>query len=139
MQWFVFYRLYSTTNGAGMTALPRRCSFLKNRPFLAYYTCAQDYLFFYPFFCRGNQTKKIRLGLQRQEEAKCRCFAPRVLRHKRRDTPSSNIARAATAGYRCRWHRRSRSYSRQSGETARRGQCSNRKANMSCNTALGIL
>ena len=56
-----------------------------------------------------------------------------------RDTPSSSIARAATAGYRRRWHRRDRSYSRQSGETARREQCSNRKANMVCKTALGRL
>ena len=40
------------------------------------------------------------------------------LRGERRDTPSSSIARAATAGYRCRWHRSSGSYSRQSGKTA---------------------
>ena len=33
-------------------------------------------------------------------------------------TPSSSIAPAATAGYRCRWHRSSGSYSRQSGKTA---------------------
>ena len=64
---------------------------------------------------------------------------PRVLRQKRRDNPSSSIARAATAGCRCRWHRRSRRYSRNSGETARRAQCSNRKANMACKTALGRL
>ena len=42
------------------------------------------------------------------------------LRGERRDTPSSSIARAATAGYRCRWHRRSGSYSRQSGDNATR-------------------
>ena len=48
-------------------------------------------------------------------------------RGERQDTPSSSIARAVTAGYRCRWHRRSGSYSRQSGETARREQRSNRK------------
>ena len=40
------------------------------------------------------------------------------LRGERRDTPSSSIARTATAGYRCRWHRSSGSYSRQSGKTA---------------------
>ena len=63
----------------------------------------------------------------------------RVLRQKTRDTPSSSIARRATAGYRCRWHRRRRSYWRQSDETARREQCSKRKANMACKTALGRL
>ena len=50
-----------------------------------------------------------------------------MLRRKRRDTPSSSIGRAATAGYRCRWHRRSESYSQQVGETARREQRSNLK------------
>ena len=61
-----------------------------------------------------------------------------MLRQKRRGTPSSSIARAATAGYRCRWHHRSRSHSRQSGNTARREQCSNCKQtrmNMACNTS----
>ena len=78
------------------------------------------YLIFYIFLVMGtNAISTARPSMRRRSKM--------PLRGERRDTPSSSIARAATAGYRCRWHRSSGSYSRQSGETARREQRSKRK------------
>ena len=68
------------------------------------------------YFCHENQRQKIRLGLQRQ-----------TARATTKNSPLGSIARVSTSGHRCRWHRRRGSYSRQSGETARREQCSNCK------------
>ena len=68
------YGLCSTTNGAGIDHVAEEKSSLKNRPFVAYYTLPRVtlYLLFFRIFCHGNQTQEIRLGLQRQEEAKYR-------------------------------------------------------------------
>ena len=38
-------RLYSTTNGAAIDCVAEKISSLKNRPFVAYYLSAQNYLF----------------------------------------------------------------------------------------------
>ena len=50
-----------------------------------------------------------------------------TLRGELRDTPSISITRAVTTGHPCGWHRYTGSYSRQSGETARREQGSKPK------------
>ena len=100
---------YSTANGAGINCVAEEISSLKNRPFVAYCSSAQNYVFL-RIFVMGTKGKKY--------GSVCNA-KPCVLRRKRRDTPSSNTARAATASYRCRWYRRSRSCSRQSGKTAR--------------------
>ena len=131
-----FSKLDRTTT-AGTDRVAEEKSSLTNRPFnkkmkifLAYYilviywhTTAQNYSVFYflHFFFRVMGTNVIYTARPSTPRSK------RPLRRERRDTPSSSIARAATAGYRCRWHRSSGSYSRQSGETARREQRSKRE------------
>ena len=114
--------------GPESTALPRRYRLSKIGPKSVLFVCPEPFVFS-GIFVTGTKGKKYGFV----------CNAKLRVLQKRRDTPSSSIARAATAGYRCRWHRRSRSYSRQIGETARRKQCSNLKANMACKTANGRL
>ena len=126
------YGLYSTTNSAGIERVAEEKSSVKNRPLvknenvcIILYTGIRLprtalYLIFYVFLIFGtNVINTARPSTPRRSKM--------PVRGERWDTPSSSIARAATAGYRCRCHRSSGSYSRQSGETARREQRLNRK------------
>ena len=116
---------------SGTDRVAEEKSSLKNRPLKNGFFCSvlytgirlpgtTLYLIFYIFLVIGtNAINTARPSTPRRSKM--------PLRGERRDTPSSSIARAATAGYRCRWHRSSGSYSRQGGETARREQHSKRK------------
>ena len=112
------------------TALPRRNSLSKIGPLIKNENLCSVlypgillpllYLFFYEFLVMGtNPINTASPSTPRRSKM--------PLQGQRRDTPSSSIARAATAGYRCRWHRISGIYWRQSGETARREQRLKRK------------
>ena len=86
--------------GPESTALPRRYRLSKIGPKSVLFVCPEPFVFS-GIFVTGTKGKKYGFV----------CNAKLRVLQKRRDTPSSSIARAATAGYRCRWHRRSRSCS----------------------------
>ena len=52
------YRLYSTTNGAGVDRVAEEISSLKFRPFVGHHTSAQNYLVFHVLFVIGTKHKK---------------------------------------------------------------------------------
>ena len=50
---------YNTTNGAGIDCVAEEMSSFKNRPFVAYYSSTQNYLFFNVFLSCGPKAKDM--------------------------------------------------------------------------------
>ena len=110
------YGLYCTTNSAATHRVAEEKSSLKNQPFDE----------------NENLCSVLHTGTRLPRTmyfifSICLVMGTNAINTDRPYTPSSSIAPAATAGYRCRWHRSSGSYSRQSGETAIREERSKRK------------
>ena len=92
-------------------------------PFMSFFSCELPQLFIlYACALEASRQQQQPTPSDDQQQQQQQASSSSSSRHARR-----RRAAAHTGGRSCRWHRRRGSYSRQSGETARREQCSNCK------------